>query len=152
MAIVKHVAVIHGPNLNMLGKREIGIYGGKTLDDINREIAAEAERLGVQIEFHQSNVEGELATIIQQGRGRLDGIVINAGAYTHYSVALRDAIAASQVPTVEVHISNIFKREKFRHISYIAPVCLGQICGLGAHSYILGLRALMEERFDPWLP
>ncbi len=136
----------------MLGKREIGIYGGKSLDDINAEIAAEAQRLGVEVEFHQSNVEGELVTIVQQGRGRLDGIVLNAGAYTHYSVALRDAIAAAQVVTVEVHISNIFKRESFRHVSFIAPVCLGQICGLGVHSYILGLRALMEEKFDPWLP
>lgn len=149
---MKRIAVIHGPNLNMLGKREIGIYGGKSLDDINGEIAAEAERLGIEIEFYQSNLEGELATIIQQGRGRLDGIVINAGAYTHYSVAIRDAIGAAQVPTVEVHISNIFKRESFRHVSYIAPVCVGQICGLGAHSYILGLRALMTEVFDPWLP
>ena len=126
----------------MLGKREIGIYGGKSLDVINTEIAAEAQRLDVDVEFHQSNVEGELVTIIQQGYGRLDGIVLNAGAYTHYSIAIRDAISAAQVPTVEVHISNIFKRESFRHVSMIAPVCLGQICGLGVQSYILGLRAL----------
>ncbi len=136
----------------MLGRREVGIYGGKTLDSINDEIAREAEALSVQIEFHQSNVEGDLVTIIQDGRGRLDGIILNAAAYTHYSVALRDAIAAAQVATVEVHISNIFKREDFRHVSYVAPVCVGQICGLGSHGYILALRALMEEQFDPWLP
>lgn len=144
--VLKKVDVIHGPNLNMLGKREIGIYGGKTLDQINNEIAEEAGRLGVEITFYQSNVEGDLVTRIQQGRGRLDGIIINAAAYTHYSIALRDAIAAVQVPTVEVHISNIYKRESFRHLSVIAPVCIGQICGLGSHGYVLGLRALMEER------
>ena len=135
----------------MLGKREISIYGGQSLDDVNQEIAAEAQRLGVQVEFHQSNLEGELVSIIQEGRGRLDGIVLNAGAYTHYSVAIRDAIGAAQVTTIEVHISNIFKRETFRHTSYIAPVCIGQICGLGSHGYVLALRALMEEQFQPWL-
>jgi len=136
----------------MLGKREIGIYGGKSLAEINKEISREAERLQVEIEFYQSNVEGELVSIIQQARERLDGIILNAGAYTHYSVALRDAIAAAQVSTVEVHISNIYKREAFRHVSFIAPVCVGQICGIGPHGYILALRALMEEKLDPWLP
>lgn len=148
----KRVAVIHGPNLNMLGQREIGIYGGQTMADINADVAKEAENLGVEIEFFQSNTEGDLATYIQKCRNRIDGIILNAGAYTHYSIALRDAIASSQVPTVEVHISNIFKRESFRHVSIIGSVCIGQICGMGAHGYILGLRALMEERFDPWLP
>lgn len=147
----KHVAVIHGPNLNMLGKREVGIYGGKTMDDINQDVAEEARNLGVEVEFFQSNSEGELVTFIQECRGRIDGILLNAGAYTHYSVALRDAITSAQVATVEVHISNIYKREPFRHVSVIAPVCIGQICGLGSHGYILALRALMEERFDPWL-
>lgn len=147
----KHVAVIHGPNLNMLGKREVGIYGGKTMEDINVDVAEEARKLEVEVEFFQSNSEGELVTFIQQCRGRVDGILLNAGAYTHYSIALRDAIAAAQVATVEVHISNIYKREPFRHVSVIAPVCIGQICGLGSHGYILALRALMEERFDPWL-
>lgn len=147
----KRVAVVHGPNLNMLGKREIGIYGGKSMEDINVEVAREAEKLNVEIDFFQSNTEGEICTFIQQCRGTRDGIVLNAGAYTHYSVALRDAIASAQVPVVEVHISNIFKREAFRHVSMIAPVCIGQICGLGAHGYILALRALMEERFEPWL-
>ena len=147
----KRIAVIHGPNLNMLGKREVGIYGGKTMEDINSAVATEAEKLDVTVEFFQSNTEGELVTFIQQCRGRVDGILLNAGAYTHYSIALRDAIGAAQVPTVEAHISNIYKREAFRHISVIAPVCIGQICGFGAFSYIVGLRALIEERLDPWL-
>lgn len=145
------VSVIHGPNLNMLGKREVGIYGGKTIEDINLEILQEAGSLQVEVDFFQSNFEGELVTFIQQCRERVNGIIINAGAYTHYSIALRDAISAAQVATVEVHISNIYKREPFRHVSVIAPVCLGQICGIGSHGYILALRALMEERFDPWL-
>jgi 3-dehydroquinate dehydratase-2 len=149
--VSKHIAVIHGPNLNMLGKREVGIYGGKTMEDINASVASEALKLGVTVEFYQSNTEGELVTFIQQCRGRVDGILLNAGAYTHYSVALRDAIAAAQVPTVEAHISNVYKRESFRHISVIAPVCVGQICGFGSYSYIVGLRALIEDRLDPWL-
>jgi 3-dehydroquinate dehydratase-2 len=135
----------------MLGKREVGIYGGKTMEDINSEIGMEADRLGVTAEFFQSNSEGELVTYIQKCRGRVKGIVLNAGAYTHYSFALRDAIAAAQEPVVEVHISNIFKRESFRHVSVIAPVCIGQVCGLGSQGYILALRALMEEELDPWL-
>jgi 3-dehydroquinate dehydratase-2 len=149
--MAKHIAVVHGPNLNMLGKREVGIYGGKTMDAINSDVAAEARKLGVGVEFFQSNGEGELVTFIQQCRGRANGILLNAGAYTHYSVALRDAISSAEVPTVEVHISNVYKREAFRHVSLIAPVCLGQICGFGPYSYILGLRALIEERLDPWL-
>ena len=147
----KRVVVIHGPNLNMLGKREVGIYGGKSMEDINAEVASEAQNLKVTVEFYQSNSEGELVTFIQQCRGTADGILLNAGAYTHYSIALRDAIGAAAVPTVEVHISNIYKREKFRHTSVIAPVCIGQICGFGSQSYILALRALMEEKLDPWL-
>jgi 3-dehydroquinate dehydratase-2 len=150
--MAKHIAVIHGPNLNLLGKREVGIYGGKSMEGINSDIEAEARKLNVTVEFFQSNGEGELVTFIQQCRGRADGILLNAGAYTHYSVALRDAISAAQVPTVEAHISNIYKRETFRHTSVIAPVCIGQICGFGPYSYILGLRALIEDRLDPWLP
>jgi 3-dehydroquinate dehydratase-2 len=149
--VTKRVAVVHGPNLNMLGKREVGIYGGKSMDEINSEVAAEARGLNVTVEFYQSNCEGELVSYIQQCRGKTDGILLNAGAYTHYSIALRDAIAAVQVPTVEVHISNIYKREAFRHVSVLAPVCIGQICGFGSHGYVLALRALMEERLDPWL-
>ena len=150
-SVTKHIAVIHGPNLNMLGKREIGIYGGKTMEDINAAVAAEARKLKVSVEFYQSNTEGDLVTFIQQCRGRVNGILLNAGAYTHYSVALRDAISGVQIPTVEAHISNVYKREGFRHISVIAPVCIGQICGFGAFSYIMGLRALIEERLDSWL-
>lgn len=125
--MAKRVAVVHGPNLNMLGKREVGIYGGKSMEEINSEVAAEAAFLDVAVEFYQSNSEGELVTYIQQCRGEMDGILLNAGAYTHYSIALRDAVAAAQVPTVEVHISNIYKREPFRHVSVLAPVCIGQI-------------------------
>lgn len=139
-----HIAVVHGPNLNMLGKREIGIYGGKTMEDINAEVKQEADKLGVTVEFFQSNSEGELVTFIQGCRERVKGIVLNAGAYTHYSVALRDAISAAQVPVVEVHISNIHKRESFRHVSVIAPVCIGQISGFGAKSYVLALEALLH--------
>ena len=145
------IAVVHGPNLNMLGKREVGIYGGKTMDAINADVSAEARELRVSVEFFQSNGEGELVSFVQQCRGRANGILLNAGAYTHYSVALRDAISAAEVPTVEVHISNVYKRESFRHTSVIAPVCIGQICGFGPYSYVLGLRALIEERLDPWL-
>lgn len=145
-----HIAIVHGPNLNMLGKREIGIYGGKTMEDINDDILNEANKLGVTVEFFQSNSEGELVSFIQECRERVKGVIINAGAYTHYSIALRDAILASQVSFVETHISNIYKRESFRHVSVIAPVCIGQICGLGSHGYILALRALTEEKLDPW--
>jgi len=135
----------------MLGRREIGIYGGKTLEQINGEIAAEAKRLNVAVDFYQANSEGALVDHIHACLGRVDGIVINAGAYTHYSVALRDAIGAVKLPVIEVHISNIYKREAFRHVSLIAPVCVGQICGFGSHSYVLGLRALMDKVTDPWL-
>ncbi|MFN2353471.1 MAG: type II 3-dehydroquinate dehydratase [Desulfopila sp.] len=141
----RQIAIIHGPNLNMLGKREVDIYGSQTLEDINAEISREAGKLKIAVEFFQSNSEGDLVTFIQQCHGRMDGIVLNAGAYTHYSIAIRDAIAAAQVSTIEVHISNIHKREPFRHISVIAPVCLGQICGLGPQGYTLALRALLAE-------
>ncbi len=145
-----HIVVINGPNLNMLGKREIGIYGGKTLDDICSEVSDAAAGLGVRLDFFQSNSEGKLVSRIHQCKGTADGIIINAGAYTHYSIALRDAIAAAQVPAVEVHISNIYKRESFRHISMIGAVCTGQICGLGSLGYILALRALLEPDSGSW--
>jgi 3-dehydroquinate dehydratase II len=141
----ERVAVIHGPNLNMLGKREPGIYGTKTLDNINEELDSEAKNRGVKLEFFQSNSEGALVDRIHACHGRVDGIVINAGAYTHYSIALRDAIAAVGIPTVEVHLSNVHAREAFRHVSVLAPVCVGQISGFGSYSYILGLHALMES-------
>ena len=143
-------SVVHGPNLNMLGMREVGIYGGKTMDDINADIEHEARQLGVAVDFFQSNSEGGLVTYIQKCRGRVKGVLFNAGAYTHYSIALRDAISAAQISVVEVHISNIYKRESFRHVSIIAPVCVGQICGFGAHGYVLALRALAAKNLDPW--
>ena len=139
------IQIIHGPNLNMLGLREPGIYGTQTLASINAMLATEAEALGVCVEDFQSNSEGALVDCIQATFGQKDGIVINPGAYTHTSVALRDAIAAVGLPTVEVHLSNIHKREEFRHHSYIAPVAVGQICGFGAESYRLGLRALVQH-------
>ena len=137
------IAVVNGPNLNMLGKREVGIYGGKSMDDINSELKKEAEKLGVAVEFYQSNSEGDLVTFIQGCRDRVKGIILNAGAYTHYSIALRDAISAAQVSVVEVHISNVHTRESFRHTSVIAPVCVGVISGFGAKSYMLALKALV---------
>jgi len=140
----RRIAIINGPNLNMLGKREIGIYGGKTLEQICDEIRHEGERQGITLEFFQSNVEGFIIDYIHSCAGKIQGFVINAGAFTHYSVALRDALGAVRLPAIEVHISNIYKREPFRHLSYIAPVCAGQVCGFGSYSYILGLRALQE--------
>lgn len=138
------IAVVHGPNLNLLGIREPGIYGVKTLEQINGELAAEASRLGVALDCFQANAEGAIVDHLHACMGRVDGVVINAAAYTHYSVAIRDAIAAIRLPVVEVHLSNIHKREEFRYVSVIAPVCIGQISGFGSHSYILGLLALMQ--------
>jgi len=135
------VLVIHGPNLNLLGTREPEVYGKTTLEGINAMLAEEAATLGVQLETFQSNGEGELVTAIQNARGRIDAIVINPAAYTHTSVALRDAIAAVGIPTIEVHLSNVYAREEFRHHSHIAPVAVGQISGLGAEGYRLALQA-----------
>ncbi|MEY3299136.1 MAG: hypothetical protein RLZZ597_2396 [Cyanobacteriota bacterium] len=145
ISYVYRIQLIHGPNLNMLGLREPGIYGTQTLSSINEMLLAEAALLGVMVDAFQSNSEGALVDCIQATFGQKDGIVINPGAYTHTSVALRDAIAAVGLPTVEVHLSNIHKREEFRHHSYIAPVAVGQICGFGADSYRLGLRALVQH-------
>lgn len=135
------ILVIHGPNLNLLGKREPEIYGTFTLDDINKRIEALAVELGVEVSFYQSNHEGELVQKIQEAMGVFQAIVINPGAYTHTSVALRDAISSTGIPVVETHISNIYKREDFRKHSYISAVAVGQITGFGADSYLLALRA-----------
>jgi 3-dehydroquinate dehydratase-2 len=132
---------LNGPNLNLLGTRQPEVYGRQTLADIEALVRARAAELGVEIDFRQSNHEGELVTWIQEARGRFDAIVLNAAAYTHTSVALRDAIAAVSIPTVEIHLSNIHAREEFRHRSLIAPVCRGQISGFGFQSYLLGLQA-----------
>ena len=139
------VAAVHGPNLNLLGRREPEVYGRHTLADVDAALVAEAQALGATVECHQSNHEGELVDIIQQAAGRVDGFVVNAGAYTHTSIALRDALAAVARPYVEVHISNVFARERFRHRSYLAGNAVGVISGFGVGSYTLGLRALVEH-------
>ena len=137
------ILVIHGPNLQLLGRRPVKIYGRVNLPAINRSVEREAETLGAEVAIFQSNHEGEIVERIGKARGRFDGIVINPAAYTHTSVAIRDAIEAAHVPTVEVHLSNIAAREDFRRSSLIAPVCQGSISGFGATSYLLGLRAVM---------
>lgn len=134
---------LNGPNLNLLGTRQPEVYGRQTLADIEALVRARATELGVEIDFRQSNHEGELVTWIQEARGQFDAIVLNAAAYTHTSVALRDAISAVSIPTVEIHLSNIHAREEFRHRSLIAPVCRGQISGFGFQSYLLGLQAVV---------
>lgn len=136
--------MLNGPNLNLLGQREPQIYGSVTLDDIDTLLRAEAERLNVKLECIQSNHEGILIDAIHGAMAVHQGFLINAGAYTHTSVAIRDAISAVGLPTVEVHLSNIYRREDFRHHSYIAPVAIGQISGFGAESYRLGLQALVN--------
>jgi 3-dehydroquinate dehydratase II len=135
------ILFLNGPNLNLLGQREPAIYGRSTLGDIEKAVSARAVQRGVEIEFRQTNLEGELVTWIQQARGTYNVIVLNAAAYTHTSIALADAISAVGIPTIEIHLSNIHRREEFRRVSMIAPVCAGQISGFGAASYLLGLEA-----------
>jgi len=135
------VLFLNGPNLNLLGQREPEVYGCATLADIEARVRERASTLKVEIDFRQSNQEGELVGWIQEAKGKSDVIVINAAAYTHTSIALRDAIAAIGVPTIEIHLSNVHAREEFRHKSLIAPVCCGQISGFGQKSYILALEA-----------
>jgi 3-dehydroquinate dehydratase-2 len=142
---MKKILIIHGPNLNLLGEREISVYGTTTLDEINRSLQKTAKENDVALSIFQSNHEGDIVDII--GRSLKDGfaaIVINPAAYTHTSVAIRDALAAVSVPAVEVHLSNIYKREEFRHQSLIAPACVGQVSGFGVQSYVLGLLAAVE--------
>ena len=138
------ILVLHGPNLNLLGRREPGIYGSVTLGEINHLLEQEGQKLQAKVHALQSNHEGVLVDAIHDALGQHQGILINAGAYTHTSVALRDALTAVAIPTVEVHLSNIYQREAFRHHSFIAPVAIGQISGFGAESYRLGLQALIH--------
>lgn len=138
------VLVINGVNLNMLGIREPEKYGSMTLKDLEKELHAFSFELGINIETFQSNFEGEIVEKIHSSMNVFDGIVINAGAYTHTSIAIRDAISSVNIPTVEVHITNIYKREEFRQHSFLAPVCVGQISGFGANSYRLGLKAVVD--------
>ena len=138
------IAAVHGPNLNLLGLREPEVYGRQTLDDVNAALATLAAELGVEVEWHQSNHEGALVDFVQQAAPRVDGFVVNAGAYTHTSIALRDALAGVARPYVEVHISNVFARERFRHRSYLAAGAVGVVSGFGVGSYTLGLRAMVE--------
>ena len=138
------ILIINGVNMNMLGFREPEKYGSMTLKDLEKDLYAYSFKLGVDIETFQSNFEGEIVEKIQSAKDNFDGIVINAGAYTHTSVAIRDVISAVNLPTVEVHMTNIYKREEFRHHSYLAPVCIGQISGFGVNSYKLGLNAIVN--------
>lgn len=138
------VVVIQGPNLNMLGHREQNIYGPMKLDDIHKQMQGFAEQNGIKIEFFQSNLEGEIVDRLQECMGEANGVIINPAAYTHTSIAIRDAIAAIQIPTIEVHLSNIYQREEFRHTSLVAPVCAGQISGFGPFSYHMAMIAIAQ--------
>jgi 3-dehydroquinate dehydratase-2 len=137
--------VLHGPNLNLLGTRETAVYGHTSLKDLDAWIEDVAKQEGARVDIRQSNLEGELVTWIQEARQRYDGLIINPGAYTHTSIAIRDALAAVELPAVEVHLSNIYKRETFRHRSYIAGVVVGQISGFGPTGYLLAVRGLVAH-------
>lgn len=139
-----NIQVIHGPNLNLLGTREPAVYGSQTLDEINDALRSEAKALGVKARFFQSNSEGELISAIHEATGWADYLIINPGAYTHTSIAIRDAIVGCSMPTIEVHLSNVYAREDFRHHSYVSPVSVGVISGFGSRSYLMALRAAIE--------
>lgn len=141
---MKKILIVNGPNLNLLGIREPGIYGNDSLESINKNLEQKASELNCSVEFYQSNCEGEIIDKLHAAMGVFDSIIINPGAYTHYSIAIRDAISAIKIPTIEVHLSNIYDREEFRHKSVIAPVCAGQIAGFGALGYELALIAASE--------
>jgi 3-dehydroquinate dehydratase-2 len=143
--MAKSILVLNGPNLNLLGTRQPEVYGSTTLADVEAMCAEKARALGIAIDFRQSNHEGTLVDWIHEAKGKHDGILINAGAYTHTSIALHDAIASVELPVAEVHISNIHKREEFRHLSYISKVSVGIICGFGTYGYLLGLDALANH-------
>jgi 3-dehydroquinate dehydratase-2 len=140
------ILFLNGPNLNLLGRREPGLYGTATLADIEASVRRRSAELGAEVDFRQSNHEGELVTWIQQAQGQFEVIVLNAAAYTHTSVAIRDAIAAAGLPTLEIHLSNVHAREAFRHRSLIAPVCVGVIAGFGVTSYLLALEAAVSVK------
>lgn len=140
-AVKERVLVLHGPNLNLLGKREPEIYGATTLENINDMLNARAAALGLEVVIIQTNYEGKLVDAIQQAQDNYACIIINPAAFTHYSIAVRDALAAVRVPAIEVHLSNIYRREEFRHHSVIAPIAIGQIAGFGVNSYLLALEA-----------
>lgn len=137
--------IINGPNINMLGKREENIYGTMAYEDMCAYLRDKAAELSVDVDILQSNIEGEIINFIQKAPGKYDGIIINPGAYTHYSIAIYDALMAVKMPTVEVHISNIYKREEYRHKSVTAPACIGQICGFGSYGYVLAVMALKDK-------
>lgn len=144
VAMKKSIIVIHGPNINLTGEREASIYGKETFESINKQIMDYAEQISISCEIYQSNIEGEIINKIHEARNKFDGIVLNAGAYTHYSYAIRDAISAVHIPCIEVHFSNVFGREDFRSKSVIASVCAGVVSGFGKYSYMLALNGLAQ--------
>ena len=140
----KRILIINGPNLNLLGEREQSQYGSNTYDEIKKICEKKSQEIGVKLEFQQSNIEGEIVTIIQEARNKCDGLIINAAGFTHTSVAIRDALSILKIPTIELHISNIYKREEFRHKSLISGVATGGVFGLGTNGYILAINAMQE--------